>query len=93
MAMIVERKVPHFLPEPHSAGVASEDEMQMRSYCQVIALTMRSLDPIVKMPCDFSAGAQTATLLSTYTGLVKGISGSRWVKTNGPSVQPVCEDE
>ena len=26
MEMIVERKVPHFLPEPHSAGVASEDE-------------------------------------------------------------------
>ena len=70
--------------------------MKTRSYCPVITLTMCGLDPIVKIPCDFSIGAQTATLLSTYTGLVNDISGRRWVTTDGPthtSVQPVCEDE
>eukprot|EP01043_Picozoa_sp_COSAG02_P058843 COSAG02_NODE_7393_length_3036_cov_3.215186_2_plen_63_part_00 len=62
----------------------------------MITLTMRGLDPIVKMPYDFSAGVQSAMLLSTYTGMVKDISGSRWVTTDRPvhaSVQPVCEEE
>ena len=66
----------------------------MRNYCQVITLTMRGLDPVMNLSYDISVEAQTTLLLSTRPGLVKGISGSRSVTTDGlthASVQLVCE--
>ena len=58
--------------------------MRMRSYCQVIALAMRGLDPVVNLSCDFTVEVQSAMLLSTYTGLAKGVSSARWwVTTDG----------
>ena len=65
-------------------------------YHQVIALTLRGLDPVVIISCGFSVAEQIALLFLLGNRLVKGVSGSRWETTDWlahASVQPVCEEE